>query len=405
MSTNNYNGFLNPSEPISKNAFLKRYFFISSIIFPLVIFGLLSWCKLESYKAYFCFSLCIFLTLILTIQLFKRARDLNIPAWQIFVPLLNLKLFFQKGNGGFGLTNNHSIADSVSNVPHNLSQNKSNNSFDGVVMLWFILFLISLFLSAFYISENYEKFDCFQNLEDGKKEAQIIKSEKFSTDEKFETLAYKGKYYSVFSFNDLEETRENLKVVQNFQKETHNNYLIQNDKFNYFLANAGFVETGCMPTGYLLSQGELVNPLNLKIGIGNFYLKPNGVFYVSTNNINIVDSEDFANLNEQMLNGVQSGPLLLKNNFLNPQIQANSPNLKNRLAVGIRKSSYPSRVLFVKSEQAVTFYELAQFFKNVLDCSYALHLMSEGIVMHHPENNNKPAKDIVICSYLQYKLK
>jgi len=405
MSTNNDNGFLNPSEPISKSAFLKRYFFISSIIFPLVIFGLLSWCNQESNKVYFYFSLCIFLTLILTIQFFKRARDLNMPGWQIFVPLLNLKLFFQKGNGGLGLINNHSIADSVSNVPHNLSQNKANNSFDGVVMLWFILFLISLLLSAFYISENYEKFDCFQNLIDGKKEEQIIKSEKFSTGEKFETLSYNGKYYSVFSFNDIEETRENLKVVQNFQKVTHNNYLIQNDKFDYFLINAGFVETGCIPTGYLLSQGELVNSLNFKTGVGNFYLKPNGVFYVSTNNMDIVDSEDFANLNEKMLNGVQSGPLLLKNGYLNPQIQANSTNLNYRSAVGIGKTSYPSRVFFVKSEQMVTFYELSQFFKNVLDCSNALHLMSQGIIMHHPENNNKPQKDIVICSYLQYKLK
>jgi uncharacterized protein YigE (DUF2233 family) len=47
-----------------------------------------------------------------------------------------------------------------------------------------------------------------------------------------------------------------------------------------FAMNAGMYDPAQQPVGLYVSQGQMEHPLNREEGDGNFFLKPNGVFWV-----------------------------------------------------------------------------------------------------------------------------
>lgn len=49
-----------------------------------------------------------------------------------------------------------------------------------------------------------------------------------------------------------------------------------------FIMNAGIFEPGGIPTGLHIEDGKTLHPLNLRNAPGNFFLKPNGVFWIDT---------------------------------------------------------------------------------------------------------------------------
>ena len=59
------------------------------------------------------------------------------------------------------------------------------------------------------------------------------------------------------------------------------------------LTNAGIYSERHAPEGLHVEGGVTSSPLNLKGGEGNFYWRPNGVFYVADGGAGIVESEKF----------------------------------------------------------------------------------------------------------------
>jgi len=53
--------------------------------------------------------------------------------------------------------------------------------------------------------------------------------------------------------------------------------------------NAGMYEADQSPLGLFIVDGRVARPLNLRSGSGNFYLKPNGVFWVDARGLPHVD--------------------------------------------------------------------------------------------------------------------
>ena len=47
------------------------------------------------------------------------------------------------------------------------------------------------------------------------------------------------------------------------------------------------------PLGLFIQNGKTLSPLNTRSGSGNFYLKPNGVFYITTDNNSVVLVEEY----------------------------------------------------------------------------------------------------------------
>lgn len=140
-----------------------------------------------------------------------------------------------------------------------------------------------------------------------------------------------------------------------------------------FAVNGGMYDTGSEPIGYYAEKGERLYPLNTRDGGGNFYLKPNGVFFGDADTgWQVMTSEDFAAKVAQRPNfGTQSGPMLLIGGKLNPQISPDGTSFKIRNAVGVDTEG---RAHFVISDEPISFGTLAAFMRDHAGTSDALFL-------------------------------
>ena len=110
-----------------------------------------------------------------------------------------------------------------------------------------------------------------------------------------------------------------------------------------------------------------MNTANAK---GNFYLKPNGVFYVTTTIHTVFcTTEKFKN-NGKIKYATQSGPMLVIEGQIHPALKEGSTNLNIRNGVGILLGN---KVIFVMSKKEINFYDFANYFKR-MGCKNALYL-------------------------------
>lgn len=140
-----------------------------------------------------------------------------------------------------------------------------------------------------------------------------------------------------------------------------------------FAMNAGMYDPGRNAVGLLVENGKTVHRLETGSGDGNFYLLPNGVFWVDAEGRPRID--ETAALGRRGLAGVrwasQSGPLLVAHGKLHPAIQPNGESRVVRNAVGVRSAD---EALFVISDGPVSFGRLARFLRDGLGCPDALYL-------------------------------
>ncbi len=138
-----------------------------------------------------------------------------------------------------------------------------------------------------------------------------------------------------------------------------------------FAMNAGMYHKDFAPVGLLVIDGEEVSPINLDNAAGNFFLKPNGVFFVSSGGAQIVESSRYAGLREKPHVATQSGPMLVIDGALHPAFREHSTSRYVRNGVGLLSEH---EVVFAISERPVTFHEFAVLFRNGLGCKDALFL-------------------------------
>ncbi|RBP36316.1 uncharacterized protein YigE (DUF2233 family) [Roseimicrobium gellanilyticum] len=145
-----------------------------------------------------------------------------------------------------------------------------------------------------------------------------------------------------------------------------------------FATNGGIYENGPKPCGLTVCAGKELVPLNLNPGEGNFFLKPNGVFYVDdVKGAGVLEAAEYSRSGLKPRLATQSGPMLMRKGVLHPAFNVNSPNKRLRNAVGVHAST--GQVIFVMSDRddrikgRVTFHQLCQFFLH-LGCQDALFL-------------------------------
>ncbi|MCX6899237.1 MAG: phosphodiester glycosidase family protein [Verrucomicrobia bacterium] len=141
-----------------------------------------------------------------------------------------------------------------------------------------------------------------------------------------------------------------------------------------FMMNAGIFQEGGMPAGLVIIEGKSLRPLNTADGSGNFYLKPNGVFYVESGAARVVSTLEYAAQKSTPRIAIQSGPLLLRNGRTHPAFRPTSLYHLHRNGVGIKKDG---TVLFAITEfgqqRFPNLYEFADFFRSQ-GCADALFL-------------------------------
>jgi uncharacterized protein YigE (DUF2233 family) len=158
------------------------------------------------------------------------------------------------------------------------------------------------------------------------------------------------------------------------------------------LMNGGIFEPGGIPSGLLIQNGKVLNPVNRDRGAGNFYLQPNGIFLVGSAGAAVIRADEYPLKDITIQQAVQSGPLLLRQGKVHPAFNANSMSRLHRNGVGVAKNG---EVVFAmtdfNSPKFPNLYEFAQLFRT-LGCDDALFLdgdisqMSSGAGLNKASN-------------------
>jgi uncharacterized protein YigE (DUF2233 family) len=207
------------------------------------------------------------------------------------------------------------------------------------IILFIISILLTSILAAFSIDENVDENICISYVVDpAKQDIQL--------------------YWK----NDKGEC---LKSIQNLKTfvESRNTTLV-------FAMNAGMYKVDHSPLGLFIQNKQTLTPLNTKRGKGNFYMKPNGVFYITTDKEAIVcQTEKFSDSGNVDF-ATQSGPMLVIDGQIHSSFIEGSTNLNFRNGVGILPNG---KILFAMSTKEINFYDFATYFQNQ-GCKNALYL-------------------------------
>lgn len=140
-----------------------------------------------------------------------------------------------------------------------------------------------------------------------------------------------------------------------------------------FAMNGGMYDQSNAPVGLFIEDGITIHALDTTNGKGNFYLKPNGVFFLTDEKrAGITVSADFNPAKVHY--ATQSGPMLIIGGKIHPSFNPTSQNLNIRNGVGMLPNN---KILFVMSKQEISLYDFATYFKRH-GCENALYL--DGLV-------------------------
>jgi uncharacterized protein YigE (DUF2233 family) len=166
-----------------------------------------------------------------------------------------------------------------------------------------------------------------------------------------------------------DDKQENFKSIQNLKM-----WLDKKHKKLVFAMNAGMYKQDNSPQGLYIENQKTLSPLDTTNGTGNFHLKPNGVFYITTDNVPVICSTTQFADNGKIKYATQSGPMLVINGQIHSAFKEGSTNLNIRNGVGILPNG---KVVFAMSKKEINFYDFANYFKS-LGCQNALYL--DGLV-------------------------
>jgi len=152
-----------------------------------------------------------------------------------------------------------------------------------------------------------------------------------------------------------------------------------------FATNGGMYTSSNAPQGLFVQDGNVLQEIDRrKDEYGNFYMQPNGIFLIDTNNMaRVIPTQKYkVDRNKPVKFATQSGPMVVIDGEVNKKFKKNSRHLNIRSGVGIIDSV---NVVFVISNKRVSFYDFASVFKENFHCKNALYLDGAISEMYLPE--------------------
>lgn len=146
--------------------------------------------------------------------------------------------------------------------------------------------------------------------------------------------------------------------------------------------NAGMYHEDLSPVGLFVSGGRELHPANEADGDGNFFMKPNGVFYADGERAGILETGAFLRQAPAAGIATQSGPLLVLDGALHPLFSDDGPSRKTRNGIGLRDDH---TVVFAISRDGVSFGSFARLFRDALGCRNALYLDGSVSALSAPD--------------------
>ncbi len=150
------------------------------------------------------------------------------------------------------------------------------------------------------------------------------------------------------------------------------NVLQEKNQTMLFAMNGGMYLKDGTPQGLYIEDGKTITPLDtVQEAYGNFYLQPNGVFYLEKDRVGVLTTKQYIAKKLNPTFATQSGPMLVIDDKLHPVFVEGSKNLHIRNGVGINAAG---KVVFAISDKVVNLYDFAMLFKERLGCKNALYL-------------------------------
>ncbi|MDN5211591.1 phosphodiester glycosidase family protein [Fulvivirgaceae bacterium BMA12] len=163
-----------------------------------------------------------------------------------------------------------------------------------------------------------------------------------------------------------DEKGENYKNFRRLKKS-----LLEKNEDLVFAMNGGMYNRDLSPQGLFIENGQVLAGLDtLERGYGNFYLQPNGVFFINVEGKATICETKAFEINDKIQYATQSGPLLLIDGKMHPKFIKGSKNVHIRNGVGILPDG---KLLFAMSKEKINFYDFASYFMNK-GCNNALYL-------------------------------
>lgn len=200
-------------------------------------------------------------------------------------------------------------------------------------------------------------------------------------------VEHRGDLYTICAFDtstdDIRLFHKDADGVPYFQFSTLERELDEQGETLVFAMNGGMYHEDRRPVGFYRDlQGDQAS-VNTNDGPGNFHLKPNAVFWLSDGKAGVTESQSFLDREIDPVYATQSGPMLVVNGALHPEINPEGTSHRRRNGVGV--SADGLTVAFAISDSAVTFYEFATLFRDEIGVPNALFLDGQVSRIFAPE--------------------
>lgn len=141
-----------------------------------------------------------------------------------------------------------------------------------------------------------------------------------------------------------------------------------------FAMNAGMYHDDRRPVGLYIEEEKPEMGLVKNAGPGNFGMLPNGVFWIEDGTAGVTETLEYAERfgDDPPRFATQSGPMLVVDGALHPELNPDGTSLRRRNGVGI--SADGTHIYFVISDAPVNFHTFARVFRDELGTPNALYL-------------------------------
>ena len=134
--------------------------------------------------------------------------------------------------------------------------------------------------------------------------------------------------------------------------------------------NAGMYHADMQPVGLYVEDGTELSPINQDDGFGNFFLKPNGVFFLDqAGRAGVLETEAYASAGIAPVFATQSGPMLVIEGEIHPRFRPDGTTRYIRNGVGVRADG---KVVLAISRDPVSLGSFARLFRDIGECPNAL---------------------------------
>lgn len=211
------------------------------------------------------------------------------------------------------------------------------------------------------------------------------------------SVDHRGDAYTICSFNvgqhDIRLFHSDADGEPYLQFSTLERELDEQGELLVFAMNGGMYHEDRRPVGYYRDQYGDRASVNTNDGPGNFHLKPNGVFWLTERRAGVTESQAYLDQGFDPLYATQSGPMLVIDGALHPGLNPEGTSHRRRNGVGV--SADGRTVHFAISDSAVTFYEFATLFQDVVEVPNALFLDGQISRIYAPQiNRNEVGSDL-----------